>query len=303
MIRWLIILARTLRVHHWTKNAALLVPPLMAHDLSASTLGTAGLAIASFSLLSSSVYIINDLADVKVDRQHPTKSRRPIAAGQVPLPLAYALAPVLIAAALALALLLPRAFAVTLAIYLLLTVLYTYRLKQVAILDTITIASLFTLRIVAGGAATQIEVSHWLLSFSTFFFLSLAMVKRYSELDQVVRLSGGSTGGNGGSGPLSIHGRGYAPQDLVPIGVMGIAAGFMSILVFALYLNQPHVLALYQHPERLWLAVPLLFYWVAHIWLRTWRGQVDCDPVISALRDRVSYGLGAAILLVLWIAH
>jgi 4-hydroxybenzoate polyprenyltransferase len=248
-------------------------------------------AFFALSLCASAVYLMNDLLDLEADRRHATKRSRPFAAGDLPLVLGLVLAPVCLAAGFALAAVLPPAFAVILVAYMVVTTLYSFRLKQIPLVDVILLAMLYTGRVVAGGAATRVWPSPWLLGFSLFFFLSLAFAKRYSELYALRREQ------------RDLQTRGYYPADLELIATQGAASGYLSVLVAALYINSDRVVGLYQRPELLWLICPLLLYWISRVWLLAHRGHLDDDPVLFAIRDRNSYAVGGLIVLVLLLAR
>ena len=276
-----------LRAHQWIKNILLLVPLFSAHEWDQVGKWFAVLVgMASFSFLSSAVYLLNDLHDLEVDRKHPHKKSRPLASGELKIPEALALSAFLIVAALGLAWAIGSSFFGYVAIYLVMASLYSSWAKSKAGLDLIGLASFYTLRILAGGAATNIVCSPWLLGYAIFLFLSLACVKRASELH---RLRGEKKRWAGG--------RGYGIGDLEALSGIGISSGVVSVLVAALYVNSTDVRILYAQPEFLWLLCPILFYWVIWVWLKTLRGEMPEDPVLFALKDR-----GSWILLFLAVA-
>lgn len=286
-------LLRALRVHQWAKNLLVFVPMLTAHRLAdAQSAAAALLAFAAFSFAASATYMVNDLADLEHDRVHPYKRRRALAAGDLPVWVAVVVAPQLLALAFVVAIPLPSPFLAELAGYCAATVAYSLWLKRFALLDVFTLAGLYTIRILAGAAAIAVPVSSWLLLFSLFLFLSLALAKRHAEL--------GRAGPEAG-GPL-VAGRGYAGADRVLVGLLGASAGQVSILVFALYLTSPEAATLYRRPELLWIACPLLLYWVARIWLFAYRDRLTEDPLVFALRDRVSIACGIGVALVVLAA-
>lgn len=286
-------LLKALRVHQWAKNVLVFVPMLAAHKgLQAPLLWNALLAFVAFSLCASSVYVLNDLLDLEADRRHPTKRQRPFAAGDLSVRAGVLLAPVLLAAGVGLAAwLLPVSFVALLAVYYAMTLAYSLHLKQVMVLDVLVLAGLYTVRIFGGSLAVGVPTSDWLLSFSMFLFLSLALVKRLSEMRRL-RLA------NEEAAP----GRGYLASDYELLASLGVASGYLSVLVLALYITSREVTVLYTHPERLWLLCPLMLYWVSRVWLLAHRGQVDEDPLVFALRDKVSYMVGAIAVLVLFAA-
>ena len=275
---------KALRVHQWLKNLLIFVPLLASgrfRDLE--LLAQAALAFASFSLFASAVYVVNDMVDLQSDRLHRTKRMRPFASGALPLSAGVAAAPVLVIAALGLALLLPALFLATLLGYALATTLYSFALKRQVIVDVMLLAGLYTMRILAGSAATDIRPSFWLLAFSTFIFLCLAMTKRYSELREAIDQD------------KTLSGRGYLPSDLPVVLALGSASGFVSVLILALYTQSLVVPELYPAPEWIWLVPPLLLYWVARLWLKAGRGEIDDDPVLFAARDWQSLVVAIAV--------
>ncbi len=273
---------RVLRVHQWLKNLLLFVPLLAAHHIgNIQSFGTLLLAFVSFCACASSVYITNDLLDLESDRQHPRKRYRPFASGKVPIFYGALLVPFLGILSLIMGWAVGFAFFGWLIAYFVLTTLYSVSLKRFALIDCLTLAGLYTLRIIAGAAAVGVALSFWLLAFSTFIFLSLAFVKRYAEL-QVQAAHGKS----------SAHGRGYAVSDAPLIQTLGITAGYASVLVLALYLNSDSVVRLYTQPEIIWLAVPLMLFWMSWVWLKAHRGQMHEDPIVFALKDKASLMVG-----------
>ena len=281
---------RSLRPHQWAKNLLVLVPLIASHRLGdPAAVAMALAAFAAFCLLASSAYVLNDLLDLPADRVHPRKRLRPLASGQLPIPAGAALVVACLAAGAAVASLLPASFQVTLAGYVLLTVAYSLGLKRVVILDLVSLALLYTTRIVAGGFALATPVSFWLLAFAMFFFFSLALLKRYAELIALER-------------DRPVPGRGYAAHDAEVVLAIGSASAMVSALVMALYINGETAKALYSRPELLWLVCPLLLYWISRVWLLAARGEMDDDPVLFALRDRASYSVGVVGALVVYLA-
>lgn len=265
---------KALRVHQWLKNLLIFVPLLASGQFGEPRLaGHAALAFISFSLFASAVYVVNDLVDLQSDRLHRTKRRRPFASGALPVAAGVAVVPVLIAASLGTALLVPPLFLAALAAYALVTTIYSFALKRQVIVDVMLLAGLYTMRILAGSAATNIRPTFWLLAFSMFIFLCLAMTKRYSELRQAIDRD------------KSLSGRGYHPSDLPVVLALGSASGFVSVVILALYTQSLIVPELYPAPEWIWLIPPLLLYWVARLWLKAGRGEIDDDPVLFAAKD------------------
>lgn len=268
---------RAIRAHQWLKNLLVFLPALADHSLDWPTLGASFLAFVAFCLCASSVYVLNDLIDLPSDRAHPTKRSRPFASGRLSLINGMALVPLLLLAAGLVSVALPVAFAGSLAAYYAITLLYTFVLKRQIVIDVFTLAGLYTMRVIAGGAATGIAPSDWLLAFSMFLFLSLALIKRYSELVERQR-----------SRKNKLAGRGYVTDDTPMIGALAGASGFVSVLVLALYINSPDVLRLYPHPDFLWGVGVLLLYWVSRVLMLAHRGQVHDDPLVFAVTDRMS---------------
>jgi 4-hydroxybenzoate polyprenyltransferase len=270
--------AKALRVHQWLKNGLLLVPLLAAHQLTdGAAWASLFWAFVAFSLCASSVYIANDLLDLESDRQHPRKCKRPFASGALPVYKGAIVAPVLFLLSCLVGAYVGTAFLQWLLIYFLLTCMYSVKLKQLVLVDCMTLAILYTLRIVAGAAAVGSALSFWLLAFSVFLFLSLAFIKRFAEL-QVQLLQG----------KHKAHGRGYFTDDAPLIQMLGIVSGFMSVLVLALYLNSPEVQLLYTQPQWVWGNVPVMVFWISWLWLRAHRGEMHDDPLIFAVKDKVS---------------
>jgi 4-hydroxybenzoate polyprenyltransferase len=271
----LLVYLKALRVHQWLKNLLVIVPLLAAHQANVlQGLLQVTYAFFAFSLCASAVYILNDLLDLESDRQHIRKRKRPFAACSIPLWQGMLMVPALLVIAFAIAAMLPKQFILVLAAYFIMTLAYSIRLKKQVIVDVMLLAGLYTMRIIAGAAATQITPSFWLLAFSMFIFLSLAMVKRYSEL--LITLQ---------NNKQEAAGRGYTVTDLPVLMSIGVSSGIGSVLVLALYLNNPETNKMYPNTMWLWLMPPLLLYWVARMWMKTQRGQVDDDPVVFAARD------------------
>lgn len=284
---------KALRVHQWAKNALVIVPVAAAHRLSeVDVLGASLIAFLAFSLCASSVYLLNDMLDLEADRQHPRKCKRPFASGQLSLVHGLVGAPLLLLGAFTVAAAcLPGAFLLLLVTYYGVTVAYSFGLKRLVMIDVLTLAGLYTIRIVAGAAATGIELSFWLLLFAIFVFLSLAIVKRYAELRTARE-----------AGKLSASGRGYQVDDLNLLQSLGAASGYISVLVLALYVNSPDIADLYHHPKAVWALCPIMLYWISRVWLKTYRGRMNDDPLVFALRDPVSVLTGLAGAVVLWLA-
>lgn len=280
---------RVLRLHQWLKNLLLFVPFFAAHRVAETEMWlTLLLAFVAFSLCASSVYVANDLLDLESDRKHPRKCKRPFAAGVVPVWQGVLVAPLLLIASFALASQVGGHFLPWLAGYFLLTCLYSFKLKQLVLVDCLMLAVLYTLRIVAGAAAVAMSLSFWLLAFSGFLFLSLAFVKRFAEL-QVQLLNG----------KHQALGRGYFTDDAPLVQMLGIVSGYSSVVVLALYLNSPDVQRLYHAPEWIWGCVPVMLFWVSSVWLQAHRGQMHDDPMVFAVKDKSSLIAGMFFVLFL----
>jgi 4-hydroxybenzoate polyprenyltransferase/phosphoserine phosphatase len=290
LVTWL----RALRLHQWLKNLLLFVPLLASHRIADAALLFDGLlAFMLFGMCASSVYVLNDLLDLPDDRRHPKKRGRPFASGALSVKTGLIAVPALLLFAFAgSALLLPWAFTAILAGYYVLTLAYSLDLKRRMMVDVLALAALYTARVIAGGAAFGLELTFWMLAFSMFIFLSLAMVKRYAELHAAAER--GET--------MQTPGRGYWPADLGMVSVLGAASGYLAVLVLALYIHDEATAAMYAHPEWIWLAVPLLLFWISRVWMLAHRGQMHEDPLLFAVRDRTSLFVGALFLFVFWIA-
>jgi 4-hydroxybenzoate polyprenyltransferase len=281
---------RALRPHQWLKNLLLFVPVFTAHHFDRASLLAALLALISFSLCASSAYVLNDLLDIRSDRDHPTKRDRPFAGGRISI----AHGVWLFVAALALAVLvaspLPWKFLLVLAVYYALTLSYSLFLKRRILLDVIALACLYDVRLVGGAAAAAVVLSPWILTFSVFLFLSLALVKRWAEVVDRIR-AGGDLAAKG-----DLAGRGYQLADLPVLQVMATASAYVAVLVFCLYINSPIVTDLYRRPETLWAIPLILLYWLSRILILTHRGDMLDDPVLFAAKDRVSIACGALMV-------
>ncbi|MFL5814016.1 MAG: UbiA family prenyltransferase [Bdellovibrionia bacterium] len=285
------LISKALRCHQWAKNGLLALPMIMGHFVKdLSRWEEVAIAFVSFSAASSTVYLLNDLLDLESDRKHATKKNRPFASGALPLSFGIGAIPVLLLISVITAALLPQAFGVMIGAYLALNILYSFYLKKVLAIDVILLAGLYTLRILAGGVATDVPVSQWLLGFSTFFFFGLAMAKRYIELLRQVDRN------------TELHGRGYHPQDASSVFALGSAGSCLSVLILVLYLNSDTASRLYRRPEDLWLVAPCLLYWVSRVWILAHRKLIQDDPVVFALKDRATWLTLSAVGLILYWA-
>ncbi|MDQ7996440.1 MAG: UbiA family prenyltransferase [Luteibacter sp.] len=274
--------AKALRVHQWIKNVLVFLPLLASHRvLELDALAPSLLAFFCFGLCASSVYLTNDLLDLPSDRLHHRKRHRPFAAGTLPLIAGPIAAAFLLVAGFGLACFVSRQFVAVLFGYYLLTSAYSIRLKRIMMLDVVVLSLLYTTRIVAGTAAMHTKPSFWLLAFSMFIFLSLAMVKRFTELLALQK-----------KGKVKASGRGYDVEDIPLIQSLGASSGYMAVLVLALYVDSTASMSLYRHPHYLWLLCPLLLYWISRTWAIAHRGIMHDDPVVFAVMDRTSQILG-----------
>ena len=281
-------LLRAIRPHQWSKNVLIFLPAVAAHTIAYETWFALLAAFFAFCLVASSVYLLNDLLDIEADRHHPRKRHRAFAAGQVSLLRGFLLSILLLIAGFLLAYgVLGGLFVLTLVLYYAVTLGYSLYLKRKPIIDICMLAGLYTVRVFAGGVAGQIFISPWLLAFSIFLFLALAAVKREAELvDSLAR------------GRDEIAGRGYEPRDLPIVSMMAVASGYVSVLVLALYIDSPAVQLLYRVPEVLWGLCAVLLYWISRLVMVAHRGQLDDDPIVYALKDRVSLMCGLLVLLI-----
>ena len=304
------VLLKAIRLHQWAKNVLVFVPALLSHDLSLRSLLVSLLAFLSLSFCASATYLINDLLDLDADRRHPRKRNRPFAAGDLSPMTGIGVVVGFFAVSLVLALLVPRLFAalpgplgtyarldaphhflVWLALYTLTTLLYSFVLKRVTLVDVLVLSGLYTLRILAGAAASGIMISAWLGAFSVFFFLSLAYVKRFAELNLLVA-----------RGRTEASGRGYLTGDMEQLRSFGTASGFASVIVLTMYVANLDAAHLYRHTSRLWLLIPVLLLWISRVWLLASRGELHEDPVVYAITDRRSWLLGAVCAVIVWAA-
>jgi len=283
---------KAIRVHQWVKN--ILVFTVLFTSQRALNSGTWVSAIVAFfavSLCASAIYVVNDLLDLESDRRHPTKCNRPFASGEVPILLGIFLSPMLLVAGLSLGFLLPLEARVLICVYPIISLTYSFFLKRKMLVDLFALAILYTLRILVGGAATQTPVSSWLLGFSIFFFLSLALAKRASELFNLKKRSLDNASG-----------RDYFVWDLLQIHIFGGASAFASGIILALYVHSPAIGTLYKQPSWLWITVIAVIYWVCRIWMLANRGALNEDPISFAVRDRLTYLIGVAVLISAFLA-
>jgi 4-hydroxybenzoate polyprenyltransferase/phosphoserine phosphatase len=287
------IILKAMRLHQWAKNILIFVPLIAAHGLSDFGLVCSSLiAFLAFSFCASSVYVINDLLDLQSDRRHIRKRYRPFASGHLSILNGVWLALTCISLSILCSSGLGLTFQAVLATYFALTLGYSVKLKEQVIVDVMMLAALYTMRIVAGATATKILPSFWLLAFSMFVFLSLALLKRYTDLRQQEAL-----------GTLKAAGRGYLTSDLPVLNSLGTSSAMVGVMVFALFINSPGTTASYRQPIWLWLIPPLLMYWSARIWLKAHRGQVHDDPLVFALKDWQSLTVLIIAAVIFTLAH
>ena len=297
---------RAVRLHQWAKNTLIFVPLLLAHAWNPAAIAAACMAFLSFGLCASATYIINDLLDIEADRRHPRKRRRPFAAGDLSAFAGVAAVVGMMLVSVGLALLVPRLFAAVpgghllaepyrflewLGLYTATTLTYSFYLKRKLLLDVFVLSGLYTVRILAGSAATGVPVSAWLAGFSVFFFLSLAFVKRFSELEGLRERGGAVT-----------NGRGYWVGDLEQLRALGTGAAYAAVVVMTLYINNPETTRLYLHVTRLWLVVPVLLLWLSTVWMLASRGEMHDDPVVWAITSKRSLLMGVLMVIVIWWA-
>lgn len=284
---------RALRVHQWLKNLLLFVPLLTAFLFQdVGKLVTMFIAFLAFSLAASGTYILNDLWDLDSDRRHPRKRSRPLASAQIPIHIGVAMSIGALALAFTLSTFVSLGFVLMLLLYVVLTSAYSWILKTYVLIDVLLLSLLYTLRILAGSVAVAIPVSSWLLAFSVFIFLSLALVKRCAEL--VLLKEAGKEG---------TRGRDYQVSDLVVLWPMGVGAALSAVVVFGLFINAPETRARYATPQLLWLVAIVLMYWLGRLWIKTSRGEMHDDPIVFVVRDRGSRNAVILMFAVVMIAH
>ena len=288
---WLAAL-KSIRPIQWVKNALIFVPIVTAHKIADPHLLLLSLlAFMAFSATASLVYVLNDLLDLGPDRKHPRKRHRPFASGALPVSFAPLISLVLLAVAAVTAAQLPTEFQISLLVYALASTSYAFWLKTKPLVDVILLAALYCLRVIAGGAAAGIPISEWLIAFSLFIFTSLALAKRYAELSYAATES-----------KTKSDGRGYYVTDIGLLEHLGTTCGLLSTMVLAMYIQSPAIQALYRTPRLLWLLCPLMMYWTSRLWLIARRAKLHDDPLLFALRDRVSLTVLGVLLTIVAIA-
>lgn len=281
---------KALRIHQWLKNLLLFFPLLAAHQVNnIESIAILLIAFVSFSLCASSVYITNDLLDLESDRTHPRKKHRPFASAKLSIAKGLAITPLLIVLSIILGTIVGKDFLVLLLLYLILTLAYSLLLKRLVFMDCLILTMLYTVRIIAGAAAVSLPLSFWMLAFSVFIFLSLALVKRYAELK--VHLDAKKN---------DAHGRGYLISDILSLHIFGVSSGYISVLVIALYIRSEDIVSLYMYPKVIWSALPILLFWVSWVWLKAARGDMHDDPIVFAVKDKISL-IVAGILIIIFL--
>jgi 4-hydroxybenzoate polyprenyltransferase len=282
---------KAIRPHQWAKNLLIFLPLLLAHVVAIPRLMNAALAFCCFCLAASATYIVNDLLDIEADRHHAQKRLRPFASGDLPAVTGLGVAAVFLLLAVLGARLLPLGFLGWLLLYLAVTLAYSMFLKQIALVDVLVLSGLYTVRLLAGSAATDSRISHWLAGFSIFLFFSLAIVKRFAELENLR---------SSGSPPR--NGRGYLVADIEQLRSFGTSSAFAAVMVFAIYISSSEVTTLYRRPQVLWLIMPLMILWLCRVWLLASRGNLDEDPLVFAFTDKMSLLIGAAVAAIVVLA-
>lgn len=286
------IFLRAIRVHQWTKNLLIFTALILSHSwFNGDLVQTSILAFLAFCFAASSIYLINDLVDLEDDRKHQTKKNRPLAAGTLSIKTALLIIPVLLSFSFLFASLINSNFVIILAVYLILTTAYSLILKPIALIDVITLTSLYTIRIIAGAIAIDVPLSYWLLAFSMFIFLSLALIKRYSELKNLIQ-----------QGETNAVARGYHVDDLLAVSLFGICSGYLSVFILVLYTHDLQADTLYSSPDWLWFVAIAVLYWISRMWLLSFRGKMNEDPVLFAIHDRNSYVVSLIVATSLYLA-
>ena len=283
---------KVLRIHQWLKNLLLFIPLLTSHQwLNISIIIKSIVGFIAFNICASGGYLFNDLLDLPSDRNHPIKKHRPFTSGELSIISGSILMILLVIIGLIIAAVINWRFFGILLLYSLLTFAYTIHLKMYVLLDVLVLAILYTVRVIAGAELIQVPLSFWLLAFSLFLFFSLALIKRCSELYELIKIGSEQT-----------RGRDYHITDINYLREMGIVSGYLSIIVVALYINSTNVVILYSHPKVLWLICLVLFYWISRLWLKTGRGEMTEDPIIFSLKDRGSQYIMLAVVVIILFA-
>lgn len=283
---------QAIRIHQWVKNLLVFMPMVLAHQvLNLSAISQCINAFFAFSCIASAIYLTNDIFDIEADRKHPIKSKRPLPAGKISLPMAYALIAALSVCAILLSYNLNQKFLIVIILYACLTLLYSAWLKRIYVLDVMLLSLFYVLRIVAGAFAIDVIITNWLLAFSLFFFMSLALVKRHAEVSGLTQAA-----------DQTVPGRDYQYSDIHMLLILGPVSGLLSVLVLMLYIADQQILSKYTHPIWLWAVSVLLLYWITRIWFMANRRLIHSDPIIYALKDGPTYAIGFLALLCIFMA-
>jgi len=282
---------KAIRVYQWIKNLLIFVPLITSHSFDLKDLISAFVGFIAFSMVASSGYLINDLIDLDSDRAHARKCFRPMASGGLSIPVGVLITVILFSTGLAIAALSGLQFLLVVSIYFVLTLAYSLYLKKIAMADVFVLAILYSIRVIAGAVIINVLLSSWLISFSMFLFLSLALVKRYGELYKVKD-----------AGEKINKAREYNLFDLQLLQTMGIASGFISVIVFSLYLDSHDVALLYSNPKPMWIISFLFLFWISRIWLKASHGEMMDDPIIFTVKDKFSYLIFCFIAVIIFIS-
>ena len=288
----LVAMIKAMRVYQWVKNILIFLPLLAAHKVDDLSLFLKlASAFFAFSLCASSVYLLNDLLDLNADRKHPLKRRRPFAAGTLSVKIGFFLGPVLLGLGMSIAFNISIPFGLMILGYYVLTCAYSFKLKELLLIDVLVLTILYNWRVLSGALATSISLSPWLLGFVSFLFYSLALAKRSSELQLMLKHNKKKPGG-----------RSYIIDDLNLINMLGSGSGLLAVLILALYINSSKIQLLYSHPYLLWPVCFAMLYWISRVWLLTGRGKMHQDPIVFALKDPSSYVVGFFTLVLAILA-
>ncbi len=269
------IIFKQLRIYQWVKNLLIFLPALLAHSLEFNIYFQLLLSFLSFSFVASSIYIFNDLMDLNSDRKHKIKKNRPLAAGNFRISDAFVYTILLMTIGIMIGVFINISFIIVLLIYLITTYLYSIYLKRIYIVDIITLALLYTMRIIAGSATSGFIISEWLAAFALFFFFSMGALKRFTELKN--------------SKNEKLSGRAYIADDMNIVQIMGICSSMISVLVMVLYINSNTISQLYSNPKILYLIIPILLHWNMRVWVLADRSMMNEDPIVFSIKDKYSY--------------
>ena len=281
---------KIIRPHQWVKNILVFIPMLVSHNFDLDNFIFSIKSFIIFSLTASAIYVINDMIDEKNDRNHPYKKNRPLAAKLITINQCKVIIFILLILSTFFLLDTNKSFFYLIILYFITSNLYTFFLKKLKIVDLVILSFLYTLRILGGGLITDISISSWLFTFSVFFFISLASVKRLTELINAKKYK-----------KEKIYGRGYTIKDKKLINIVAITSGLISILVLTLYINSPQVLELYSFSNILWGAWIIIFFWISRIIYASNKGKIKDDPIVYAISDKISYLCLLIILFIIWL--